>query len=257
MYDFGARLYMPDLGRFVTIDQRSQYTHETYSYVWNYPINFFDPTGMEGEAAASDSGGETGGLGEGSGPGDSGGEPPIKTQNIQEVIITKLVPIKQDSSASFNFGGISSNPNSKQLVAAPAIAIYEIISFAISAYAAWKIADKAKDVEFPNFFPPNKEEIENIREKDIEEVIVSKPSKAIDDSGYKTPQDVLGGNRVDFVQRGKEERGFAGKTSGTDNSYKHVKPDTKKTGNVIYKNPQSGKKISRPASPDEKIYFGI
>jgi RHS repeat-associated protein len=52
MYDYGARFYMPDIGRFGTIDPRSQYTHEAYSYVWNNPIFFNDPTGMTGEAFA-------------------------------------------------------------------------------------------------------------------------------------------------------------------------------------------------------------
>ena len=51
MYDYGARFYMADLGRWGVVDPRSQYTHEAYSYVWNNPISFADPTGMEGEVA--------------------------------------------------------------------------------------------------------------------------------------------------------------------------------------------------------------
>ncbi|WP_276878620.1 RHS repeat domain-containing protein, partial [Chryseobacterium joostei] len=54
MYDYGARMYMSDLGRWGVIDPRSQYTHEDYSYVWNNPISFNDPSGMQGELAYPD-----------------------------------------------------------------------------------------------------------------------------------------------------------------------------------------------------------
>lgn len=51
MYDYGARFYMPDIGRWETHDPLSelQFSHSPYSYVYGNPIMFVDPTGMIGE----------------------------------------------------------------------------------------------------------------------------------------------------------------------------------------------------------------
>ncbi|WP_316931385.1 RHS repeat-associated core domain-containing protein, partial [Chryseobacterium sp. P1-3] len=51
MYDYGARMYMPDLGRWGVHDPLSelQFAYSPYSYVYGNPIRFNDPTGMLGE----------------------------------------------------------------------------------------------------------------------------------------------------------------------------------------------------------------
>jgi RHS repeat-associated protein len=51
VYDYGARFYMPDIGRWGAHDSLSelQFAYSPYSYVYGNPIKFTDPTGMIGE----------------------------------------------------------------------------------------------------------------------------------------------------------------------------------------------------------------
>lgn len=185
MYDYGARFYMPDIGRWGVIDPRSQYTHEAYSYVWNNPINLWDPTGMEGEDPIY---------------GPKGGA------LIQEVVLTPSGgPVKS------NMAGLSFTHQAYIPAIPAAAALVEAAYYALVAYAAWDIADKTADAiknrdlsdqeadeesssEMPEIFP----DVED--DTDVNGVVVP------DDSGIETQDDMSIPDPFNKRGGGKNER---------------------------------------------------
>ncbi|MCB4234730.1 RHS repeat-associated core domain-containing protein [Kaistella anthropi] len=91
MYDYGARMYMSDIGRWGVIDDLSelQLHYSPYSYVYNNPVFFNDPTGMIGE------------------PCEKCPKPNENQNLIQEVVITAYKAVKTKT-ADFDFSKVAS-----------------------------------------------------------------------------------------------------------------------------------------------------
>lgn len=208
MYDYGARFYMPDIGRWGVVDPRSQYTHEAYSYVWNNPIFFNDPTGMEGELAICPTCPNTSEFQRfindkhNEFSYDSKSKTVSIVTPIEEVTITAYKPIENKSAdvqvtTATILGGIAvggrSTPNPSAWLAAGGATLLMMLT-------------NQSDVHFPIGYTtqiPIWPSRSNPNEDDTDINGVPVP---VDDSGYKKPVDQTiekGGNRFNFA---KEEK---------------------------------------------------
>ncbi|SFT45919.1 RHS repeat-associated core domain-containing protein [Chryseobacterium formosense] len=203
MYDYGARFYMPDVARFGTIDPRSQYTHEAYSYVWNNPIFYNDPTGMTGEGFAHCP----------TCPKTAEFKPYIDDKENVYVYNSetntaslKVTPIQEvtltgSKALQTNMAGLSFTHQAFIPAIPAAYAFLEALFYTVATYAAWDIADKTADaIKNRDIYDEANEETTpktfEIFPNVEQEIDINGVPIPVDDSGYKKPSSVFEFSKV-------------------------------------------------------------
>ena len=228
-HDFSARNYDASLGRWMNIDPLADsfYEWSPYNYSYNSPIMFNDPTGMGPESTIVDKNGTI-----------------IEHIDDKDTNIYLDPGNKEDPKII-----VGTEREGETYTEGESIVVADLSDEGVEII----LGNDSGDGDVTIAKTENEVQAEKVAE--VKNFLKSWFGLG-DGTGTEAPQ-MLGpkgpkGKKVsknNSARRGKGERKQTKKASGTDNPFKHLRADPNKPGNVLQKNTQTGKTVSKKAPP--------